>query len=106
MTEHCTRLAIIGTGITGIATAYYLCTVYGFKDILLLDAGQPIAFTSAQSGENYRNWWSHPTMVQFTNRSIDLMEEIAVATNERINMTRRGYALSSSTEYASVWLPG
>lgn len=95
MTEHSTRIAIIGTGITGIATAYYLCTVHGFKDILLIDAGQPMAFTSAQSGENYRNWWPHPAMVQFTNRSIDLMEDIAVASNERINMTRRGYALTS-----------
>ncbi len=95
MTDHSARLAIIGTGITGIATAYYLCTVHGFKDILLIDAGQPMAFTSAQSGENYRNWWPHPAMVQFTNRSIDLIEEIAVASNDRINMTRRGYALTS-----------
>lgn len=95
MTERSTRIAIVGTGITGIATAYHLCTIHGLNDILPIDAGQPMAFTSAQSGENYRNWWPHPAMVQFTNRSIDLMEEIAVASNDRINMKRRGYALTT-----------
>ena len=54
-----------------------------------------MAFTSAQSGENYRNWWPHTAMVEFTNRSIDLMEDIALATDNRINMTRRGYALAT-----------
>lgn len=50
-----------------------------------------MALTSAQSGENYRNWWPHPTMVAFTNRSIDLMEEIAKDSgNNIINMNRRG----------------
>ncbi len=88
-------VAIIGTGIAGIATAYYLATRHGITDIVLVDAGQPMAFTSAQSGENYRNWWPHPTMVTFTNRSIDLMEAIAKDSDNQINMTRRGYALAT-----------
>ncbi|GAA6208835.1 FAD-dependent oxidoreductase [Cognatishimia sp. WU-CL00825] len=50
-------------------------------------------FTSAQSGENYRNWWPHPEMVAFTNRSIDLLEDIATDSGNRINMNRRGYSL-------------
>ncbi len=95
MTECCTQVAIIGAGITGIATAYYLVTQQNISDVLLIDAGQPMAFTSAQSGENYRNWWPHPTMVSFTNRSIDLMEQIAQASGNQINMKRRGYALST-----------
>lgn len=52
-----------------------------------------MAFTSAQSGENYRNWWPHPLMAAYTNRSITLMEEISRVSNNRINMTRRGYIL-------------
>jgi len=86
-------VAVIGCGSTGLATAYYLARQHGINNIVLIDAGAPMAFTSAQSGENYRNWWPHPTMVDFTNRSIDLMEAIAVETDNRINMTRRGYAL-------------
>ncbi len=88
-------IAIIGAGIVGIAVAYYLARNHGLGNIVLVDQGQPMAFTSAQSGENYRNWWPHPLMTDFTNRSIDLMEEIAAASGNRIAMTRRGYLLAT-----------
>jgi hypothetical protein len=54
-----------------------------------------MALTSAQSGENYRNWWPHRVMTDFTDHSIRLMEEIARATGNRIAMNRRGYALAT-----------
>ena len=54
-----------------------------------------MALTSAQSGENYRNWWPHPVMTAFTDHSITLMEDIARATGNRIHMQRRGYALAT-----------
>lgn len=88
-------VAIIGCGSIGLATAYYLALNHGATRIALIDCGQPMAFTSAQSGENYRNWWPHPAMVAMTNRSIDLLEDIARHTNNQINMTRRGYALAT-----------
>ena len=87
------QIAIIGTGIVGIATAYYLAKNHDLTDIVLIDRSQPMTFTSAQSGENYRNWWPHPTMVAFTNRSIDLLEDIATESDNLINMNRRGYSL-------------
>ncbi|ASJ75350.1 NAD(P)/FAD-dependent oxidoreductase [Granulosicoccus antarcticus] len=88
-------VAVIGCGSIGLATAYYLSRFHGISNIALIDCGQPMAFTSAQSGENYRNWWPHPSMVSFTNRSIDLLEDIARETDNRINMNRRGYALAT-----------
>ena len=87
------QIAIIGTGIVGIATAYYLAKNHGLTDIVLIDRNQPMTFTSAQSGESYRNWWPHPVMVAFTNRSIDLLEDIATESNNLIKMNRRGYSL-------------
>ncbi len=90
-------IAVIGAGNVGIAVAYYLVVHHGVKDLVLIDAGDPMALTSAQSGENYRNWWPHPLMTDFTNSSIGLMQEIAAATGNRINMTRRGYALATRT---------
>ena len=54
-----------------------------------------MSFTSAQSGDNYRNWWSHPTMADFTNRSIDLMEELADESSNVFRMTHGGYALAT-----------
>lgn len=88
-------IAIIGAGILGISIAHYLVRNHGVKDIVLIDQGQPMAFTSAQSGENYRNWWPHPLMTDFTNRSISLMEDIATESDNRIAMTRRGYVLAT-----------
>ena len=90
-----TEIAVVGTGIAGIATAYYLAKNHDISNIVLIDCHQPMTFTSAQSGENYRNWWPHPLMVAFTNRSIDLLEDIARESGNRINMNRRGYALAT-----------
>lgn len=89
------EIAIIGAGMAGIAAAYYLCIRHGRSRIALIDRGQPMGLTSAASGENYRNWWPHPVMTAFTDRSIELMEAIARDTGDRIRMTRRGYALAT-----------
>ena len=74
------EIVVVGAGIAGIAVAYYLCVEHKKSSILLVDKRPPMSFTSAQSGDNYRNWWPHPTMVNFTNDSIDLMENIAQKT--------------------------
>ncbi len=89
------EIAVIGAGFAGIATAYYLCTEYQKRSVLLIDSRQPMTYTSAQSGDNYRNWWPHPTMVDFTNYSIDLMQRIALESSNVLHMTRRGYALAT-----------
>lgn len=88
-----TDVAVIGAGSVGIAVAYYLLKNHGVKNTVLIDPLDPMSLTSAQSGENYRNWWPHPMMTAFTDDSMSLMEDIAVQTDNRINMTRRGYAL-------------
>ncbi len=94
-TAHRCDVLVIGAGIVGISAAYYLKKYRPETSVTLIDSGQPMAFTSAHSGENYRNWWPHPIMTQFTDRSIDLMEEIAQRTDNRINLTRRGYVLAT-----------
>jgi glycine/D-amino acid oxidase-like deaminating enzyme len=88
-----TDVAVVGAGSIGIAVAYYLVARQGVREIVLIDARDPMSLTSAQSGDNYRNWWPHPVMTAFTDESIGLLEEIAAGTGNRINMTRRGYAL-------------
>lgn len=89
------EIAVIGAGIIGIAVAYYLNDKYGYRNIAIIDPRDPMSLTSAQSGENYRNWWPHPTITEFTTEGIKLLEEIAAKTGNRINMTRRGYALAT-----------
>ncbi|WP_128930153.1 NAD(P)/FAD-dependent oxidoreductase [Bradyrhizobium guangxiense] len=100
------EVAIIGSGTIGIAVAYYLAKHHGITDIALIDQGPPMAFTSAQSGENYRNWWTHPLMVRLSDRSIQLMEDIARESGNRLNMTRRGYVLASRKTDASELIEG
>ena len=89
------EVAVIGAGSVGIAVAYYLVTQYGIRHLALIDARDPMSLTSAQSGENYRNWWPHPVMTAFTDHSTSLMEEIDGRSGGRLNMTRSGYALVS-----------
>ena len=86
-------VAIIGAGSVGIAVAYYLVRNHGIKRIALIDSLDPMSLTSAQSGENYRNWWPHPVMTAFTDHSTTLMEQIDRESGGRLNMTRGGYAL-------------
>ncbi|HEY5645736.1 MAG TPA: FAD-dependent oxidoreductase, partial [Pseudomonadales bacterium] len=86
-------VAIIGAGSIGIAVAYYLATRHRLTSIALIDQQPPMTLTSARSGENYRNWWPHPTMTAFTDHSISLMEDLDRASGGRLNMTRGGYAL-------------
>lgn len=93
-----TTIAIVGAGNLGIATAYYLVRHHNITDVLLIDKGQPMSYTSAQSGENYRNWWPNSHMMAFADRSIDLFEEISKNNDNRINMTRRGYFLATRSE--------
>lgn len=98
MTTRDAEIVVVGAGIVGIAVAYFLSTRHGKQDIAILDPNPPMTMTSAASGENYRNWWPHQVMTQFTDRSIDLMEEIARASGNRLHMTRRGYALATRRE--------
>jgi len=101
-----TDVLIIGAGIIGISTAYYIKKFSPSTSVTLLDQFQPMTFTSAQSGENYRNWWPHPLMKKLTERSMALMEEIAIETGERINLTRRGYLLATRKDDISDIVSG
>ena len=54
-----------------------------------------MSYTSAQSGDNYRNWWPHRVMTAFTNDSIDTLDRLARETGNRFNLTRKGYVLAT-----------
>ena len=54
-----------------------------------------MSYTSAQSGDNYRNWWPHPVMTAFTNDSIDELDRFAGETRDVFNLTRGGYVLAT-----------
>ena len=101
MANQNVEIAVIGAGIAGIAAAYYLCVEQKKKSVLLIDSRQPMSYTSAQSGDNYRNWWPHRTMTDFTNDSIDELDRLARESDNVFNMTRGGYVLATRRDDVS-----
>src|SRR3954467_10768191 len=92
------EIVICGAGIPGIAAGYQLAVVRGCANVTLVESGNPLSLTSDKSTEAYRNWWPGPdrAMTAFMNRSIDLIEDIARATNNCINLNRRGYVFATA----------
>src|SRR3954466_611758 len=92
------KVVICGAGIAGIAAAYSLAVEHGLDNVVIVEQGNPLSLTSDKSTEAYRNWWPGPdwTMTAFMNRSIDLIEQLARATDNRFNLNRRGYAFTTA----------
>ncbi len=100
------RIVVCGAGIAGISAAYHLSVVHGASDVVLVEADNPLSMTSDKSTEAYRNWWPGPdaAMTAYMNRSIDLLEDLARKTGNRINMNRRGYLFASADASKTQWL--
>src|SRR5262245_8882620 len=94
------KVVICGAGIAGVAAAWQLAVEHGVTDVTIVEQGNPLSLTSDKSSEAYRNWWPGPdqAMTAFMDRSIDLMEGIARATGNRINLNRRGYVFATADE--------
>lgn len=92
MAQHTADALICGAGIAGVAAAYELSR-RGLRDIVIVDEGDPLSMTSDKSTECYRNWWPGPgdAMVALMSRSIDKIEALAEASDNRIRLNRRGY---------------
>jgi sarcosine oxidase subunit beta len=98
MPEQNADVVICGAGIAGISTAYFLSVHAGVERVLLVDERPPLSLTSDKSTECYRNWWPGPgpAMVQMMNRSIDILEDLADESANRINLNRRGYLFATA----------
>jgi sarcosine oxidase, subunit beta len=97
------EIVICGAGIAGISVAYHLAVRQGLRDILLVDPLPPLSLTSDKSSECYRNWWPGPgdAMVALMNRSIDLLEELALESGDAFHLSRRGY-LYATADYTKI----
>jgi glycine/D-amino acid oxidase-like deaminating enzyme len=92
-------VVVCGAGIAGIAAAYHLAARHGVRRVVLVDERPPLSLTSDKSTEAYRNFWPGPddAMVRFMNRSIDLLEELAEASDNVFRMNRRGYVFGTAS---------
>ena len=98
MSRRTAEVVVIGAGIAGISAAFHLAMREGPDDVVLVEAGDPLALTSDKSTECYRNWWPGPgdAMVAFMNRSIDLLERIERESGGRLHLNRRGYLFATA----------
>lgn len=98
MSRDSAEVVICGAGIAGVCAAYHLVVRYGVRDVVLIDERPPLSLTSDKSTECYRNWWPGPgdAMVRLTNRSIDLLEELARESGNCFNLNRRGYLFATA----------
>lgn len=84
-------VVVVGAGIVGVAVAHHLVVRLGVADVVVVDPRPPLTLTSDKSTECFRNWWPSRPMVELMNRSIDLMEEMAAASDASFTLSRRGY---------------
>jgi sarcosine oxidase, subunit beta len=91
-------VVICGAGIAGISAAYHLAVRHGVKNVVLADERPPLSVTSDKSTECYRNLWPGPgnAMVGLVNRSIDILEEIALESGNLFHLNRRGYLYATA----------
>lgn len=93
-------MVICGAGISGVSAAYFLARA-GVRDILIVDELPPLTLTSDRSTECYRNWWPDPAILGLMNRSIELLEALADASNNCFHLNRRGYLYVTGDESRS-----
>ena len=89
---------VCGAGIVGIACAWHLAARHGLRRVAIVDERPPLSLTSDKSTECYRNWWPGPgdAMVSLMNRSVDWLEELAAASENRFHLNRRGYLFATA----------
>lgn len=94
------HILILGAGIAGLATAYHLAVKHNLKDIVVVDEREPLGLTSSRGTMAYRNLFPGPgdAMVRLLNRSIDLLQEIDVATKHAIQLSQNGYMYFTARE--------
>src|SRR5438105_8077558 len=94
------EIVICGAGIAGVAAAYHLCARHHAHGVVLIDEREPLTLTSDKGTQGYRNWWPGPddTMFRHVSRSIDLLEESALASGNAFRLNRRGYLFATARE--------
>jgi sarcosine oxidase subunit beta len=88
------EVVVCGAGMAGPAAAYHLAVRQRMPNVVVVDEREPLTLTSDKGTQGYRNWFDGPddTMVRFAGRSLDILEELAVASGDVFHLSRYGYA--------------
>jgi sarcosine oxidase subunit beta len=84
-------VVIIGGGIHGLATAYYLARNHGITDVAVLDKGYLGGGGSGRNTAILRSNYLTPEGVRFYDRSLELYRGLAADLNFNVMFSRKGH---------------
>ncbi|MQA07741.1 MAG: sarcosine oxidase subunit beta family protein [Pseudonocardiaceae bacterium] len=84
-------VVIIGGGVHGLATAYYLAANHGITNVAVLDKGYLGGGGSGRNTAILRSNYLTPEGVRFYDRSMRLYEHLAADLNFNVMFSRRGH---------------
>jgi sarcosine oxidase, subunit beta len=84
-------VVIVGAGVHGLATAYYLAARWGITNVAVLDKGYVGGGGSGRNTAIVRSNYLTPEGVAFYDRSVKLYEELAAELNFNVMFSQRGH---------------
>ncbi len=97
-------VVIIGAGVHGLATAYYLGKRFGVRDIALLDKGYLGSGASGRNTAILRSNYRTPEGVAFYNASLKLYEELSSALGWNVLFSQCGHLTLGHSDSAVAGL--
>lgn len=89
--ERSYDVVIVGGGLHGLATAYYLATRHGITNVAVLDKGYLGGGGSGRNTAISRSNYLTPEGVAFYDRSLKMYEDLAAELNFNIMFSQRGH---------------
>src|SRR5919198_4259098 len=84
-------VVIVGGGVHGLATAYYLARNHGIRNVAVLDKGYLGGGGSGRNTAIVRSNYLTPEGVRFYDRSLELYRHLAAGLNFNVMFSRRGH---------------
>jgi sarcosine oxidase subunit beta len=84
-------VVVIGAGVHGLATAYYLAANHGIRNVAVLDKGYLGGGGSGRNTAIIRSNYLTPEGVRFYDRSVKLYEGLAAELNFNVMFSQRGH---------------
>jgi sarcosine oxidase subunit beta len=89
--RHAYDVVVIGAGVHGLATAYYLAANHGIRNVAVLDKGYLGGGGSGRNTAIVRSNYLTPEGVRFYDRSVKLYENLAAELNFNVMFSQRGH---------------
>jgi sarcosine oxidase subunit beta len=93
-------VVVIGGGVHGLATAYYLAVNHGMSNVAVLERGYLGGGASGRNTAIIRSNYLTPEGVQFYDRSVRLYESLAADLNFNVMFSQRGHLTLAHSDSA------